>query len=130
MGTGSEPPQMLRLRKNAAGSVPVPFFHAKKGTGTVGNTNYHCHTGHRRSQSPFSRTASGSKSADKSARATTQVARYNIDHGHLANSPNPGTLGSLAKLPRMSSRLTGTEATPTKSVDVPNWVPLIVAPKL
>ncbi len=60
MGTGSEPPQMLKLRKNAAGSVPVPFFHGapvsrpKKGTGTVGNTNHHCHTDHRRSQSPFS----------------------------------------------------------------------------
>ena len=49
MGTGSEPPQMPNLPKNVAGSVPVPFFHApqcrrpKKGTGTVGNTNYHCH---------------------------------------------------------------------------------------
>jgi len=31
MGTGSEPPQMLKLRKNAAGSVPVPFFHAGEG---------------------------------------------------------------------------------------------------
>ena len=31
MGTGSEPPQMLRLRKNAAGSVPVPFFHGGPG---------------------------------------------------------------------------------------------------
>jgi len=27
MGTGSEPPQLLELRKNAAGSVPVPSFH-------------------------------------------------------------------------------------------------------
>ncbi|MEE9603306.1 MAG: hypothetical protein V3V75_08385 [Thermoguttaceae bacterium] len=27
MGTGSEPPRTLELRKNAAGSVPVPFFH-------------------------------------------------------------------------------------------------------
>ena len=26
----------------------------KMGTGTVGNTNHHCHTGRRRSQSPFS----------------------------------------------------------------------------
>ncbi len=35
MGTGSEPPQMLKLRKNAAGSVPVPFFgRVEKGTGT------------------------------------------------------------------------------------------------
>ena len=55
MGTGSEPPRMLKLRKDAAGSVPVPFStRPKKGTGTVGNTNHHCHTGHRRSQSPFS----------------------------------------------------------------------------
>ncbi len=27
MGTGSEPPQKHNLLKNAAGSVPVPFFH-------------------------------------------------------------------------------------------------------
>jgi len=27
MGTGSEPPQMPNLWKNAGGSVPVPFFH-------------------------------------------------------------------------------------------------------
>ena len=27
MGTGSEPPQIFDLQKNATGSVPVPFFH-------------------------------------------------------------------------------------------------------
>ncbi len=27
MGTGSEPTRMPNLRENAAGSVPVPFFH-------------------------------------------------------------------------------------------------------
>ena len=59
MGTGSESRQMANPREGVAGSVPVPFFHAKrggpkKGTGTVGNPNHHRHALRRRSQSPFS----------------------------------------------------------------------------
>ena len=34
MGTGSEPRKMPNLRKNTAGSVPVPFIHRKMGTGS------------------------------------------------------------------------------------------------
>ena len=35
MGTGSEPSRMPNPRKNAAGSVPVPFFHAGVTPGPV-----------------------------------------------------------------------------------------------
>ncbi len=46
------------MERTGSGLSTGPQCHRpKKGTGTVGNTNHHCHTGHRRSQSPFSRDA-------------------------------------------------------------------------
>ncbi len=33
MGTGSEPAQMPNPRKNAVGSLPVPFFHGNREEG-------------------------------------------------------------------------------------------------
>ncbi len=38
MGTGSEPSQMTNLRKNVAGSVPVPFFHGAPASPAAGGT--------------------------------------------------------------------------------------------
>ncbi len=65
MGTGSEPRQIRNPREKSPARCLSPFstapsfstgsHRAKKGTGTVGNTNCHCRPNRRRSQSPFSR---------------------------------------------------------------------------